>query len=63
MTDDKIDLQDRPEMGSGAALLREMIGFAAQCSMELQVGKMTAAAMASAAPCRLVQRNGYRDND
>ena len=41
----------------------EMIGFAAEGLMELEVGGLTGAAWGEKSPDRLVQRNGYRDRD
>jgi putative transposase len=43
--------------------LREMIGFAAQRLMELEVGELTGAAYGEKDPERLAQRNGYRSRD
>ncbi len=63
MTDDKIALRQMLEKGSDATFLREMIGFAAQRLMELEVGEVTGAAHGKRSPDRLVQRNGYRDRD
>jgi Transposase and inactivated derivatives len=63
MTDDKIALREMLEKGSDATFLREMIGFAAQRLMELEVGEVTGAAYGERSPDRLVQRNGYRDRD
>lgn len=44
-----------------ADLLREMIGFAAQRLMELEVEGQTGAAYGEKSSERLAQRNGYRD--
>jgi putative transposase len=63
MTDDKIALREMLEKGSDATFLREMIGFAAQRLMELEVGEVTGASHGERSPDRLVQRNGYRDRD
>jgi transposase-like protein len=56
-------LRQMLEKGSDATFLREMIGFAAQRLMELEVGEVTGAAHGERSPDRLVQRNGYRDRD
>jgi hypothetical protein len=50
MTDDKIALRQMLEKGSDATFLREMIGFAAQRLMELEVGEVTGAAHGEHAP-------------
>ncbi|MBC4019407.1 IS256 family transposase [Siccirubricoccus deserti] len=63
MTDDKIALREMLEKGSDATFLREMIGFAAERLMELEVGGLTGAAHGERSPDRLVQRNGYRERD
>jgi transposase-like protein len=63
MTDDRIALREMLEKGSDATFLREMIGFAAQRLMELEVGEVTGAAHGERSPDRLVQRNGYRERD
>jgi putative transposase len=63
MTDDKIALRELLEKGSDATFLREMIGFAAQRLMELEIGGLTGAAHGERNPERLVQRNGYRERD
>jgi len=63
MTDDKIALRELLEKGSDASFLREMIGFAAERLMELEVGEVTGAAHGERSPDRLVQRNGYRERD
>ena len=61
MTDETMALRQMLEKGSEATFLREMIGFAAQRLMELEVGEVTGAAHGERSPNRLVQRNGYRD--
>lgn len=49
----------RTEKTRDADLLREMIGFAAQRVMELEVEGQTGAAYGEKNPERLAQRNGY----
>jgi putative transposase len=43
MTDDRMALRELLEKGSDASMLREMIGFAAERLMELEVGGLTGA--------------------
>ena len=61
MTEDSIALRELLEKSADADLLREMIGFAAERLMELEVQGLTGAGYGARAPDRLVQRNGYRD--
>jgi transposase-like protein len=63
MTDDMIAFRGLMEKSADADLLREMIGFAAQRLMELEVGQLTGAAHGEKSRERLAQRNGYRDRD
>jgi putative transposase len=63
MTADKMDLQALLAKSPDADFLREMIGFAAERLMELEVGAATGAAYGEKSGDRLAQRNGYRDRD
>ena len=63
MTDDMIAFRRLLEKSADADLLREMIGFAAERLMELEVGQITGAAYGEKNPERLVQRNGSRERD
>ena len=63
MTDDMMDLRVLLEKSSDADLLREMIGFAAQRLMELEVGSLTGAGHGERSAERINQRNGYRERD
>jgi putative transposase len=63
MTDAVMSLRALAEKSADADVLREMIGFAAQRLMELEVAGLTGAAHGEKNPERLAQRNGYRDRD
>jgi transposase-like protein len=63
MTDEMMALRAMLETGTDADVLREMIGFAAQRLMDLEVQGLTGAAHGERSADRLVQRNGYRDRD
>ena len=63
MTTDMMNLQALVGKSADGDFLREMIGFAAQRLMELEVGGLTGAAFGEKDVDRLAQRNGYRDRD
>ena len=60
-TTDMMTLQALLEKSSDADLLREMIGFAAERLMALEVEGLTGAAHGERSPDRFTHRNGYRD--
>ena len=61
MTDDTMTLQTLLEKTSDADLLREMIGFAADRLMALEVAGLCGAGHGARSAERLNHRNGYRD--
>src|ERR1700723_3214802 len=63
MTDEMMALRAVLEKSPDADVLREMIGFAAERLMELEVGGLTGADHGERSPDRQVLRNGYRDRD
>jgi transposase-like protein len=63
MTDDMMMLRAVLEKSPDADVLREMIGFAAERLMELEVRGLTGADHGERSPDRQALRNGYRDRD
>lgn len=63
MTKPMMDLRELVEKSGDADLLKEMIGFAAERLMELEVGVRAGAAYGEKDPERKAQRNGYRERD
>jgi putative transposase len=63
MTKEIMSLRTLLEKSADADLLREMVGFAAQRLMELEVESLTGAAHGERSPERVNHRNGYRDRD
>ncbi len=63
MTDETMNLRTLLEKSPDADLLRQMIGFASQRLMALEVSVLTGAAYGEKSDERLAQRNGYRERD
>ncbi len=61
MTDDRMALIELIEKGADSDLVRELLAFAADRMMELEVEARTGALAGVRSPDRLTQRNGYRD--
>ena len=61
MTNDMMSLRSLLEKTPDVDFLREMIGFAAERLMELEVESLTGAGRGKRTPDRVNQRNGYRD--
>jgi transposase-like protein len=61
MTDNTMALRTLLEKSPDADFLREMIGFAAERLMELEVQGLTGAGHGERSPERVNSRNGYRD--
>lgn len=63
MTDEMVNLRALVESTADAAMLREMIGFAASQLTELEVCAMSGMAYGEKDSSRRAQRNGYRNRD
>jgi transposase-like protein len=61
MTDEMMSLKSLIEKTPDADVLREMISFAAERLMEMEVGALTGAPYGEKSTDRRAQRNGYRD--
>ena len=61
MTDDRMALIELIEKGADGDLVREMLAFAAERIMELEVEARTGAGHGSRSPDRTNHRNGYRE--
>jgi len=63
MTDDRMALLELVEKDADSDLVREMLSFAAERLMEVEVEEATGVPKGARSPLRAVQRNGYRERD
>lgn len=63
MTDAKMALLELVEQEADADLVREMLAFAAERMMDLEIEAKTGAPAGTRSPDRLNHRNGYRERD
>src|SRR6476659_1853410 len=63
MTDDRMALIELIEKGADTDLVREMLAFAAERMMALEVDALTGAPAGVRRPERLHNRNDYRERD
>ena len=61
MTDERMALIELIEKGADADLIRDMLAFAAERLMNLEVEALTGAPAGVRSPERLTHRNGYRE--
>src|SRR3954470_4650254 len=61
MTDERMALIELIEKGADADLIRDMLAFAAERLMNLEVEALTGAPTGVRSPDRLTHRNGYRE--
>ena len=63
MTDDRMALVELIEQGADSDLVREMLAFAAERMMDLEIEAKTGAPAGTRSPERLNHRHGHRARD
>lgn len=61
MTDDRMALVELIEQGADSDLVREMLAFAAERMMDLEIEARTGVSAGTRSPARMNHRNGYRE--